>query len=154
MAKEEEGIVIAVDGDVAKVRASQHNDCDSCGSCAGVGAAILDVYNPIEAQLGQRVKFQFSDDKALTAAFVVYVLPLVTAFLGYLFGVWAAVKYALPTMPMEVGGCLLGFGVALIYIKIYDKSVSGISKLPVIKEVLPNKAKILTAATEGPDSQE
>ena len=153
MAREEEGIVIAVEGDVAKVRASQHNDCDSCGSCAGVGAAVLDVYNPIEAQLGQRVRFELSDEKALTAAFVVYVLPLITAFLGYLFGVWAAAKYALPTVPMEVGGCLLGFALALVYIKIYDRAVSGVSKLPVIKEILPNKAKILEAVFEGQDSQ-
>ena len=151
MAREEEGIVIAVEGKVAKVRASQHNDCDSCGSCAGVGAAVLDVYNPIEAQLGQRVKFELSDEKALTAAFVVYILPLITAFLGYLFGVWLAHKYALPLVPMEIGGCLVGFCVALVYIKIYDRALSGVSKLPVIREILPNKAKILDEIFESPE---
>lgn len=136
MTKEEEGVVIAITGDVAKVRASKHDDCDSCGSCAGTAAAIMDVYNPVKAQLGQRVKFELREDKALKAAFVIYVLPLIAAFLGYLLGSWMALKFDLTALYMEIGGCLLGFGLALAYIKVYDRSLSSSSKLPVIKEIL------------------
>ncbi|OPX91521.1 MAG: SoxR reducing system protein RseC [Pelotomaculum sp. PtaB.Bin117] len=86
--KEAEGIIIALDGKIAKVRAGRHSDCDSCGACPGDKAAVMDVYNRVDAKVGQRVIIEIPEANMLKAAFVVYLLPLITIFMGYLIGVW------------------------------------------------------------------
>ena len=42
----------------------------------------VEVLNPIGAEIGERVEIELSDSKVLTAAFVVYVVPLVALFAG------------------------------------------------------------------------
>ena len=136
MARIEEGVVIALAEDVAKVRTSKHSDCDCCGSCAGNSAPILDAYNPVKAEVGQRVKFEVQEEKVLQAAFVVYMLPLFAAFLGFMSGLWLAQKFGLSVLYMEICGCLLGFCLAAIYIRKYDRIIANQNKMPEIKEIL------------------
>ena len=137
VARVEEGVVIALaEEDVAKVRTSKHSDCDCCGSCAGGNAPILDAYNPVKAEVGQRVKFEVREEKALQAAFVVYMLLLIAAFSGFLLGLWLAQKLNFSVLYMEICGALLGFCLAALYIRKYDRDIAGKSKLPEIKEIL------------------
>ncbi|MCL2766247.1 MAG: SoxR reducing system RseC family protein [Peptococcaceae bacterium] len=136
MPRVEEGVVIALTDEVAKIRTSKHSDCDCCGSCSGNASPILDAYNPVNAKVGQRVKFELNEEKALMAAFVVYLLPLLAAFGGYLLGLLLAQTFGLPVLYMEICGGILGLLLAVMYIKKYDKAMASKSKLPEIKEIL------------------
>ena len=53
----QEGFIMNLDGDLAKVRVAPNADCDNCGACNIVHMEIL-AYNPIAAKPGQKVKLQ------------------------------------------------------------------------------------------------
>ena len=59
-----------------------------CHKCSGCGAAqesmLLTVYNPIGAQAGDMVVISSNSGPVLAAAAVLYLLPLILFFLGYL----------------------------------------------------------------------
>ncbi|OPY56263.1 MAG: SoxR reducing system protein RseC [Pelotomaculum sp. PtaU1.Bin035] len=134
--KKTEGIVMALDGKMAKVRASRHSDCDSCGACPGDKATVMDVYNRVDAKVGQRVVIEIPEANMLKAAFVVYMLPLLTTFTGYLIGVWISQKYGFPALFSEVGASIAAFVLTLLYIKYFDKSMAKTKMMPVITDVL------------------
>lgn len=134
--KEEEGVVIALEGKIAKVRASRHSDCESCGACPGDKATVLDVYNQVDAKLGQRVMITIPEANMVKAAFIVYVLPLITTFIGFLIGVWLSQKYGFPALFTEVCTSIVGFVVAIIYIKYFDRSMSKTATMPLITDIL------------------
>ncbi|MDF9406873.1 SoxR reducing system RseC family protein [Pelotomaculum isophthalicicum JI] len=139
MKKEAEGIVMAIDGKIAKVRASRHSDCDSCGACPGDKATVMDVYNRADAKVGQRVVIEIPEANMLKAAFVVYMLPLLTTFMGYLIGVWISQKYGFPALLTEVSASVAAFVLTLLYIKFFDRSMTKIKMMPVITEILSEK---------------
>ena len=134
--REQEGVIIALDGQVAKVRVSRHLDCDSCDACAGEGAAVLDAYNSINAGVGQRVSIEMEEANMLKAAFIVYFLPLIGTFIGFLIGYWIAHKYLLPPVPVEVGACILALFLTMLYVRRYDRAMAGLSKMPKINGIL------------------
>jgi len=137
--KEEEGIVIALNGKIAKVRASRHSECESCGACAGDNATVMDVYNPVDAKVGQRVIIEIPEDNMLKAAFIVFLLPLLTTFMGYLIGVWISQKYGFPALLSEVSASIVAFVLTLLYIKYFDRSMTNTKMMPVITDVLSEK---------------
>lgn len=133
MVKEQEGVVIDTDGCVAKVKANRHGDCKNCGACPGDSALVLDVRNPIGAKPGQLVVFEMKKSNMLKAAFVVYMMPLISIFLGAMLGDLAANKYKFAPGFYEVAGGALLFALSIIYVKYFDKSSGRNAKMqPVI----------------------
>ncbi|WP_406542265.1 hypothetical protein [Clostridium ljungdahlii] len=51
MKRESEGIVIETSESIAKVRASRHGDCKSCGACPGDNAIVVDAKIRLEQNL-------------------------------------------------------------------------------------------------------
>lgn len=109
------------DGTAQVVHIRQSACSGDCHKCSGCGAAtqtmLLVANNPIGAKPGQVVTIRSESGPVLAAAAVLYVLPLLLFFAGYLLfeGLWQ--KGAL-------GGCLafvLGIAVAAIY----DRKVAG-----------------------------
>lgn len=137
MKQEETGVVIGIDGEMAKVRAARHGDCENCGSCPGDNAMTLDVRNPLSAKVGQKVAFEIPQTNMLQAAFVVYILPLVAAAVGVIVGGYIASKLGQPLIPFQIGGGIAAFILSLIFVKLYDRSVRNNKKtLPVITKIL------------------
>ncbi|MDS1029198.1 SoxR reducing system RseC family protein [Bacillota bacterium LX-D] len=138
MKSEKEGVVVAIEGNLAKIRATRHNDCENCGACPGNTAMLLDAQNPVGAKPGQRIAFEIKETNMLKAAFIVYILPLIAMFLGVIAGGWLANKLNHPAIYFQVGGGLLTFALSIIYIKIFDKNVQDNNKMqPVITRILP-----------------
>jgi len=135
----EEGIVVALDGRIAKVQAKKHSDCECCGACSGDMATIMDVYNPVDAKVGQRVIIEIPEDKMLKSAFIVFLLPMITTFMGYLIGVWISQRYGLPAMSSKVGASIVAFALTLLYIRYYDRSMAKTKMMPVITDILSEK---------------
>ena len=136
MKLEEFGIVVEANGNLAKVKAARHGDCENCGACPGDNAIMMDVQNTISAKPGQRVAFVVHNTSMVTAAFVVYVLPIVIAAAGTAIGWFMANGFGLPLAPLQVGGGIIGFCLSLIIVKLYDKVMKKDTKsLPVITKI-------------------
>jgi sigma-E factor negative regulatory protein RseC len=135
--KKEEGIVIEVIGTVTKVKLGRHNDCSNCGACPGNNALVIDVQNSIGALPGQRVELLVKETSVLKAAFVVFILPLISSFFGAVLGGWIGEWLELSKQIMYIVGALMFFTLSVIYIKFYDKRTnSKVGSHPVITQVL------------------
>ena len=92
-----------------------------CHKCAGCGAAqeslILDANNPIGARPGQLVLISSETGPVLKAAVMLYMLPLLLFFAGYLVGALALGLGALV-------GCL-AFAAGIALVVVYDRRVLG-----------------------------
>jgi len=137
MEKQQEGIVIEIRGDMARVKTSRHNDCENCGACPGNSAIVLDARNPVDAKPGQRVVIEIQEVNMLKAAFIVYVLPLLAAFAGAITGGWLASRMGYESTWFQVAGGLVFFAFAIFYIKVFDRSSrSDVEMQPVIIRIL------------------
>jgi len=137
MEKQQEGIVIEIRGDMARVKTSRHNDCENCGACPGNSAIVLDARNPVDAKPGQRVVIEIQEVNMLKAAFIVYVLPLLAAFAGAITGGWLASRMGYESTWFQVAGGLVFFAFAIFYIKVFDRSSrSDVAMQPVIIRIL------------------
>jgi sigma-E factor negative regulatory protein RseC len=133
----QEGIVLAVQDDMAKVKVARHSSCENCGACPGNMAAVLDARNIVHARPGQRVVVEIKQVNMLQAAFVVYMLPLIAIFGGVTVGSYLADYLAFAAMPFQFGGGLVGFLAAILYIRFFDRSASKNSTMqPVIIRIL------------------
>lgn len=89
-------------------------DCHKCSGCGAVQQKmLLTAKNPIGAQPGQMVTLRTETGPVLAAAAVLYMLPLVLFFLGYI---------VMSSINGGLGGCL-GFLLGLIFAWIYDRRV-------------------------------
>jgi len=137
MRREETGIVIATSENKAKVKASRHGDCENCGVCPGDNAMVVEVQNPIDASVGQRVAFEIQEANMLLAAFVVYILPLLALLAGAILGGILGNNLNQNILVYQIGGGILFFAVAVIYMKRYDRAVKKNDLLlPVITKIL------------------
>ncbi len=137
VANRQEGVVVAVNGSIAKVKTSRHTHCDNCGVCPGDTAVVLDSENPLQAQIGQRVELEVRDANMLQAAFIVFILPLAATCGGAWIGGYVASQLDYNMLTMQIAGGITAFALAVSYIKFFDKSASaGKDKLPVIVRIL------------------
>ncbi|MCR5756764.1 MAG: SoxR reducing system RseC family protein [Selenomonas sp.] len=135
--KQEQGIVLETIGDLAKVRIGRHEECGSCGACAGAQHVVVDAVNPLGAQAGQRVRFAFREENVLTGAFVVFILPLLFGGLGAVVGHWLARLFELEGNTPYILGAVFFFLLALVLVKLFDRRAAKEQALkPVIIEIL------------------
>ena len=91
-------------------------DCHKCSGCGAVQQKLLlDARNPIGAQPGAMVTIRAESGPVLAAAAVLYMLPLLLFFLGYLAG------QLLWQQGVLVGGCAFVAGIILAVV--YDRCV-------------------------------
>ena len=91
-------------------------DCHKCSGCGAVQQKLLlDARNPIGAQPGAMVIIRAESGPVLAAAAVLYMLPLLLFFLGYMTGqlFWQ--------QGVLVGGCAFVAGIILAVV--YDRCV-------------------------------
>lgn len=107
------------DGTALVVHIRQSACSGDCHQCAGCGAAeeslTLNARNHIGAQPGDLVTIRSESGPVLTAAAVLYMLPLVLFFAGYLLG-------TLWNLGALVGGLSFAAGIALAVC--YDRLVA------------------------------
>ena len=82
-----EGIVIRADGNVATVKIKRSSacghDCGECNLCKNPDIEVK-ILNPIGAQVGDRVRIGTDTSKVLKDAFLLYMLPIIGAFVLYI----------------------------------------------------------------------
>ena len=133
----EEGLVLEVEGEMAKIKVGRHNDCKACGGCAGTDHIILDAVNKIDAQPGQRIAFEMCETSIVRGAFMVFVLPLIAAALGAFAGWQAGEAWGYDLVHAALVGGVIVFALSLVVVKLYDRSMArDMSMKPVIVKIL------------------
>lgn len=130
------GIVKNRKGNLATVTivrsSSCGENCASCGMCSGRDTEI-EAKNLCNANIGDTVTVHMADKKVLSAAFLVYIIPLICLIGGYIAGfkIFNSENFGI------VCGFLLMF-LAFIIIYIADKKIKKLY-LPTIKNVIDTK---------------
>ena len=83
------GIVVSQMGDYSKVKLVRHTACGNCGACQ-LGDEQKDIMlvakNSAGAKMGDLVEVTMATDSVLSAAFIMYVIPLAGLMIGLLIG--------------------------------------------------------------------
>lgn len=108
----------------AQVLCIRESACSGeCHKCSGCGAAketlVLTAKNPVGAKPGQLVTVEAASGPVLTGAAVLYLLPLVLFFAGYMALLHAGVG--------ALGGGI-GFLLGIVLVVLYDRKVAAKNK--------------------------
>ena len=137
--KKEQGVILSTEGKIAHIRVGRHEECSGCGACPSARHVMIDAVNPLGAVKGQRVSFEFREEQMLLGAFVVFLLPLLSAGMGAFFGWEIAILQGMAEYEasFSIAGAAMAFLVSLIVVKLFDrKAARDKRKKPVIVEIL------------------
>lgn len=121
-----EGKVTAVNGENATVVLMKHSACGDCGACH-MGEEnmniTIDALNNAGAQIGNKVVVDMETQDVLTAAFIVYGIPLIMLIIGvasgnFLFGKLMGMEKNIELFSFIIGLVLMT--VCFLIIKIND----------------------------------
>jgi sigma-E factor negative regulatory protein RseC len=133
---EESAVIIARDGQFADVQALRRGACGACGARAACGTSLLDrflgrrplhlrVVNVLDARIGEQVVIGVPETALLQAAVSAYLVPMVGLILGAILGQEIAMLFAASALePLSVIGGLVGFGIALLWLRGYSTRLS------------------------------
>ncbi len=85
----EKGIVTSLQGEKLTVSFNRSPACAGCKACAEgkkENEMVIEAYNDCNAKLGDTVEVSIEDSFVLKATFIMYVIPLITMFIGFLIG--------------------------------------------------------------------
>lgn len=129
---EESAVVVDRDGEFVEVQALRRGACGHCGAKSACGTSLLDrflgrrslylrVINAIDAGVGEQVVIGVPEAALLRAAFSAYLVPLIALILGAILGQEVANSVGLLSSELVslIGG-LVGFGLALIWLRVYS----------------------------------
>ena len=123
----ERGVVVKVKGKRATVRFDRRSACDSCHMCAvtrdGMKVEVV-IENTLGANVGDFVEVEMAQKFVLTAAVIVYLIPLALVALGVGIGV---LFNELTQILLAVGGLVLGFVIAFLLDKFVIRKKQGFS---------------------------
>lgn len=140
---EEEGIVVEVNGDLAKVAVLSKSACEKCASsgvCHPQGEdSFMEATNPLNARKGQKVKVVLAPQLYLKASIILYGIPMAVFVAGAIIAKNAAVRYGAEANSdlwafLAGSACLV---VSFFFIRRYNKKVERTREYkPVIVEIL------------------
>lgn len=105
------GLVAEISGSMAKVIVKRSSACENCGAC-GMGAKPemnFMLKNDIGAQVGDQVVIEMHSKALFKAAFLVYTIPLVALFIGFLLGESIGISRGMGSDQAEFFGIGTGF---------------------------------------------
>ncbi len=135
--KTEQGLVIEVVGNSARIKVGRHSDCKNCGACPGSESLVLEANNKIGAKPGQRVILEIKETNVLRAAFIVFILPLIALFIGVMLGGIIGQYIGVNKFMFQVIGGVVIFALSIVVVKYFDKASAANEKSkPVIIRIL------------------
>jgi len=118
---QEIGEVVKLKKNNAVVRFDRKSACDSCHMCAVTkdGMKVETVIpNSLNVNVGDFVAVEMGDKFVLTAAVIVYIIPLLLVGAGIGIGILFSETMQII---LAVAGLLLGFGIAILLDKVVRK---------------------------------
>ncbi len=135
----ERGVVSKIKGNKATVQFERHSACDKCHMCAVTKDTMkveVTLDNTLGANVGDFVEVEMGERYVLTAAAIVYVIPLVLIGIGI--GVGTLIN-ELAQVLMALGGLIIGFAIAILLDKFVIRKKKGFS--PRMKSICPASAQ-------------
>lgn len=139
---EEEGIVIDVDGDLARVSILEKSACEKCsasGVCHPGVQEYMEAANPLGAKKGQKVKVVLAPQVYLKASIILYGIPM-TVFVAAAILAKNIAQQAGQDANSDLWAFIAGMAcmaVSFVFIRMYNKKVEKTAEYkPVIVEVL------------------
>lgn len=136
------GVVISVEKDIAKVEIQKHSSCSNCSACKlgdENSSVVAEVYNEIGVKVGQTVYIDMESKQVLSAALIMYVIPLFSLLAGII-GASIVLNAIGITGNTDVYSAIVGFFImtaSFVIIRFKDKKLKSSGKyLPMITEVV------------------
>ncbi len=132
------GVVKKTEGNEAVVEIQRTSACgESCASCKGgciPTKRYVEVVNLSEAKVGQRVKIELQTKKVLNAAMIMYLLPLLSTFIGVLLGIWVGGNMGDGSNQETIGIVtgLIFLGLSFFGIHIWDRNRKNKEKVEIV----------------------
>ena len=132
---EQQGMIVAVVGEIASVQLGGSSSCAVCNAGKGCGAGIfgrllqrkpivLDLHNHPGARLGQAVMVGLPETLFLRLVFSFYLVPLLAGLVGAAIGHYISVKLQVASAVSD-GLALLGAVLAGIFALMWNKQGNG-----------------------------
>jgi len=136
--KTEQGLVIEISDNIARIKVGRHSDCSNCGACPGNDSVIISANNKIGAKVGDKVTFEMKEVNILKGAFIVFILPLIVAFIGVLLGGLIGKYMGSNINVSQIIGGITAFLLSMIFVKLFDRAatISEKSKPEIISILL------------------
>ena len=130
---------VNADGTAQVVHIRQSACSGDCHKCSGCGAAqetlVLTARNPIGAVPGDIVQIEAETGPVLTAAAILYMLPLVLFFAGYVLGSSLWGKGAL----VACAAFALGLGLCVLYDRLFARKKKTVYTITGFLRELPGE---------------
>lgn len=133
------GVVMETRGTLALVKPMSHLNCDSGHCCQGDGVqkVVLEMNNETNASVGDKVIFEAKEVGMMTVAFMLFVMPLILAFLGAGVGYYLSGLFEINSNLAAITGGILFFVISLLIVKVFDRYISTNTSLrPVITKII------------------
>lgn len=141
---EEIGEVVELrDQNLAVIQFKRSPICKHCNVCylavPDKELMVTEARNEVEASIGDKVRVEVEPKSILTAAFIVYTIPVIFFILGYVAGRLLAVIMQRPLLGEPAGVILAfaGFALSFLVIRQIDRRATSSQQFkPVIKEIV------------------
>jgi len=141
----EVGVVVSTENEIAKIRPQSSSICESCGSkslCfpSDGQQTLISATNKIGAVAGDVVSLTQSEGIRISAALIVFGIPVAGTLGGTLLGIQATGD---PSGGAAVGA-IAGFALGLILVRGINRIFKALgSAMPIISEVLGHHVEAL-----------
>ncbi len=142
------GVVLAVEGDHARIETSRRGICDGCAdqkSCAvdaGTSQSVSEevtARNPLRAKPGDQVEFELPGHTELKISLLVWIVPLVGLLTGAAVGASVHEAISMGRDAATLVGLVLGGAIAFGIVVLFDRRARGHADL------VPGIVKILSS---------
>jgi len=133
----ERGVVSKLKGKYCTVEFDRRSACDECHMCSVTkDKKKVEIYveNTLGAKEGQFVEIEMGEKYVLTAAAIVYVIPIILIGIGLGCGTLIS---DLASLLLGLGGLVLGFVIAFILERCVIRKKQGFR--PTMKSICPEK---------------
>ena len=139
---EEEGIVVEVTGDIAKVSIVAKSACEKCsasGICHPGEQEYMEASNPLGAKKGQKVKVVLAPQVYLKASIILYGIPMAVFVAAAIAGKNLGLRYGTESASdlwAFIAG-MVSMVISFLFIRMYNKKVEKTPEYkPIITEIL------------------
>jgi sigma-E factor negative regulatory protein RseC len=139
---EEEGIVVEVTGDSAKVSITAKSACEKCSAsavCHPGEQEYMEAANPLGARKGQKVKVALAPQVYLKASIILYGIPMTVFVVAAIFGKNLGQRYGTEANSdlwafITGSACMM---ISFFFIRMYNKKIEKTQEYkPVIVEII------------------
>ena len=142
-APEEEGIIVKITGDLARVKILKSSSCANCTTASGcpfnsIGKKEWLVWakNQFGAVVGDTVKVAIAPSKYLLIAAMIFILPVATLLISYMILSWIGLNEQL-----AVGTSVIFAFLSYILVRSYDKRSANMANYLIVQIVSKTQTK-------------